>query len=165
MHWCWVTAHLYDQQIFLRVIALTQGCCQAVLQSSTEQWEQHSAQSSAAVHWCWVTAHLYDQQIFLGVIAVTQGCCQAVLQSSTEQWEQHSAQSSAAVHWCWVTAHLYDQQIFLGVIAVTQGLLKLFCRAALSSGKSILPKAVLQCIGVGSLHTCMISKSSWVQMQ
>ena len=40
-NWCWVTAHLYDQQIFIGVIAVTQGCCQAVLQSSTEQWEVH----------------------------------------------------------------------------------------------------------------------------
>ena len=109
MHWCWGTAHLYDQQIFIGAIAVTQGCCQAVLQSSTEQWEEHFAQGSAAVHWCWNTAHLYDQQIFMGAIAVTQGCCQAVLQSSTEERGVHFAQGSAAVHWWWVTA----QQIFI----------------------------------------------------
>ena len=129
------------------VIAVTQGYCEAVLQSSTEQLEQHFAKNSVAVHWCWITAHLYDQQIFTGANAVTQGCCQAVLQSSTEQWEQHFAQGSAAVHYCWVTAHMY-------------------CQAAMKSSTEqwvcILPKPVLQCIGVGSLHTCMISKSSWV---
>ena len=103
----------------------------------SEQWEQHFAQGSAAVHWCCITAHLYDQQIFIGVIALTQGCCQAVSQSSTEQWGQHFAQGSAALHWWWVTA------------VVGQ-----------SSGNSILPEAVLQCIGVGSLHTCMITKPS-----
>jgi len=31
----------------------------------------------------------------------------------------------------------------------------LFCRVELSSGDRILPKAVLQCIGVGSLLSCM----------
>ena len=82
VHWWWVTAQLYGQQIFMGVIAVTQGCCQAVLHSNTEQLEQHFAQGSAAVHWWWVTAHLYDQQIFTGVIAVTQGCCQAVVKSN-----------------------------------------------------------------------------------
>ena len=36
----------------------------------------------------------------------------------------------------------------------------LLCRAALSSGDCILPWTVLQCTGVGSLHTCMNSKST-----
>ena len=91
-----------------------------VLQSSTEQWEMHFAQTSAAVHWWWVPAHLYEQQISIGVTAVTQACCRPVLQSRTEQWELHFAQTSAAVHWYWVTAHLYEHQIFIGVIAATQ---------------------------------------------
>ncbi len=34
----------------------------------------------------------------------------------------------------------------------------LFCRAALNSAKCILPWTELQCIGAGSLHTCMKSK-------
>ncbi len=33
----------------------------------------------------------------------------------------------------------------------------LFCRAALSSGECTLPKPVLQCLGGGSLHTCIKS--------
>jgi len=36
----------------------------------------------------------------------------------------------------------------------------LSCRAALDSGECILPKPVLQCIGAGSLHTCMIQVCS-----
>ncbi len=86
VRWCWVTAHLYEQQIFIGVIAVTQACCEPVLQSSTGQCGMHFAKTSAAVHWCWVTAHLYEQQNFIGVIAVTQACCEPVLQSSTGQW-------------------------------------------------------------------------------
>jgi len=51
----------------------------------------------------------------------------------------HLASISAAVHW-WVDAH--------------------FCKAALSSGVCILPEAILQYIGGGSLHTCVKSISS-----
>jgi len=54
------------------VIAVTQACCQAVLQSSTEQCKMHFAQTSAAVHFC----RLYEEQISIGVIAVTQACCE-----------------------------------------------------------------------------------------
>ena len=111
VHWCWVTAHLYEEQIFIGVFAVTQGCCQPVLHSSTDQWALHFATSSAAVHWWWVTAHLCEEQISIGVFAVTQGCCQPVLHSNTDQWALHFAKTSAAVHWCWVTAHLYECMI------------------------------------------------------
>ncbi len=86
VHGCWVTAHLYEQQTFTGVIAVTQACCEPVVQSSTGQWSLHSAQASAAVHWCWVTVQLHEQQTFIGVIAVTQACCEPVVQSSTGQW-------------------------------------------------------------------------------
>ncbi len=66
--WC-VTAHLYEEQIFIDVIAVIQACCKPVLQSSSEQWGMHFALNSVAVHWCWVTAHLYAEQISIGVIA------------------------------------------------------------------------------------------------
>ena len=79
------------------VTAVTEACCQAVLQSGTEQWGMRFALTSVAVHMCWVTADLYGQQIFIGVIAVTQGCCQAVLQSSTEQWGMQVALTSGAI--------------------------------------------------------------------
>ena len=72
VHWCWVTAHLYEQQTFIGVFTVTHACCETVLQSSTGHWGMHSAEASAAVPWCWVTAHLYEQQTFIGVFTVTQ---------------------------------------------------------------------------------------------
>ena len=36
VHWCWVTAHLYEEQISISVTAVTH-CCEPVLQDSTEQ--------------------------------------------------------------------------------------------------------------------------------
>jgi len=82
--WCWVTAHLYKEQISIGVIALTQTCCEPVLHSSTEQWGKHFAKTRVAEHWCRVTAHLYEEQISIGVIALTQTCCGPVLHSSTD---------------------------------------------------------------------------------
>ena len=71
VHWCWVTAHLYEEQISIAVFAVTQACCEPVLQSSPEQWGMLFAKNSVALHWCWVTAHLYEEQISMGVIALT----------------------------------------------------------------------------------------------
>ncbi len=34
--WCWVTAHLYEEQISIDVLAVIQACCKPVLQSSPE---------------------------------------------------------------------------------------------------------------------------------
>ena len=84
MPWCWVTAGLYEDLLFIRVIAVAQACCEPMLQSSTEQWGMHSALSCDAMPWCWVTADLYAQQIVIGVLAVVQACCEPLLQSSTE---------------------------------------------------------------------------------
>ena len=69
VHCCWLTAHLYEEQISIGVIAVTQTCCEPVLQSSTEQWGMHFAQISAAVHSSWLTAHLYKGQVSTGAIA------------------------------------------------------------------------------------------------
>ena len=99
-----VTAHLYEEQISVGVIAVTQVSCEPVLQSSTEQWGMQFALPSAAVHCYWVTAHLYEEQISVGVIAVTQVSCEPVLQSSTEQWGMQFALPSAAVHF-WLSLH------------------------------------------------------------
>ena len=85
VHVCWLTAHLCEEQISIGVFAVTQVCCEPVLQSTTEQWGMHFALTSAAVHFCWLTAHLYEEQISIGVFAVTQVCCEPVLQSITEQ--------------------------------------------------------------------------------
>jgi len=37
MHWWWVLAHLYEEQTFIGVFALTQVCYQPVLQSDSVQ--------------------------------------------------------------------------------------------------------------------------------
>ena len=87
MHLSWLTAHLYEEQFSIGAIAVTQACCEPVLQSTTEQWGMHSAQTSAAVHLNCLTAHLYKEKISIGATAVTQACCEPVLQSTTEQWE------------------------------------------------------------------------------
>ena len=88
---------------------MTQGCCQPVSQSSTEQWGICFALTCAAVHWSLIIAHLYEDQISIGVFAVTQGCCQPVSQSSTEQWGICFALTCAAVHWSLIIAHLYEE--------------------------------------------------------
>ena len=35
VHWCWVTVHLYEQQMSTGVIAVTQACSKPVLQKNT----------------------------------------------------------------------------------------------------------------------------------
>ena len=91
MHWCCITAHLHEEQISICVTAVAQACCEAVLQSSPEQWGSYFALTSAAVHWCCITAHLHEEQISIGVTAVAQACCEPVLQSSPEQWGSYFA--------------------------------------------------------------------------
>jgi len=78
VHWCCITAHMYEEQISIGVTAVEQSCCEPVLQSSTEQWESCSALTSAAVHKCCISAHLYEEQISIGITAVAQGCCDLV---------------------------------------------------------------------------------------
>ena len=118
---CWVTAHLYQQQISIGVFAVAQACCQLVLHSSTEQGAIVQEQCGTALllgHCTPVpTANLprcICSKSWQGAIA--QACCQ--LDSSTEQGA--IAKSSVALHCCWVTAHLYQQQISLSVFAVAQ---------------------------------------------
>ena len=69
------------------------------------------------------------------------------------------AMNSAAVHWVFISADLYEQQILLVVTAVSEAAITLFCTAALSSGKCMLPRIALQCIGFASLQTLTNSKS------
>ena len=71
--------------ISIGVIAVTQACCEASLQSSTEQQGSCFALTSAAVHWSCITAHLYEWQISIGVIAVAQTSCESSLQSSIDK--------------------------------------------------------------------------------
>ena len=37
VHFCWLTAHLYEEQISIGVAAVTQACYEPALQSTTEQ--------------------------------------------------------------------------------------------------------------------------------
>jgi hypothetical protein len=63
---CFVAGSLYtlnEEQIPIGVIAVTQACCEPVVQSTTDQWGLHFAQTSAALHFCWFTAHLNEEQI------------------------------------------------------------------------------------------------------
>ena len=62
VHWCWVTARLYEQQTFIGATAVTQCYCEPVLLISSDQWGKHFTKTSVAVHWCWVTAQLYEHQ-------------------------------------------------------------------------------------------------------
>ena len=65
-----LTAHLYEEQISIGVIAVAQACCEPVLQSNTEQQGSYIALTSAAVHWSCITAHLCEGQISTGLIEV-----------------------------------------------------------------------------------------------
>ncbi len=103
-------------KIFMGVVAVGQGCCEASLQSNTEQCQSYSVLTSAAVHWSCINALLDEEQISIGVVAVAQGCCEPVLQSNTEQWESYCALSSDAVHWSCINAHLDEEQISTGVV-------------------------------------------------
>ena len=65
LHLSWLTAHLYEEQISIGAVAVTQACCEPVLQSTSEQWGMHFAQTSVALDLSWLTAHLYEEQICL----------------------------------------------------------------------------------------------------
>ena len=87
-HVCWVTAHLYEEQMSTGTFAVTRACCQPVSPRNFKQSGMHSALTSAAVHWCWVTAHLYEEQMSIGIFAVTRASCQPVLQYITGSEER-----------------------------------------------------------------------------
>ena len=85
MYVSWPTAHLYGEQISIGVDAVTQNCCEPVLQSTTEQGGMHFALISAAKHLSCLSAHLYEEHISIGAFAVTQACSEPVEQGYTEQ--------------------------------------------------------------------------------
>ncbi len=70
VHWWWVTAHLYEEQISIGGVAVTQACCEPDLQSTTEQWGMHFAQTcrlhfvlnSVSLHTCMKS---YFSQVYL----------------------------------------------------------------------------------------------------
>ena len=65
LHWCWVIAHMCEQQVISGVIPVTQGCCPPALHSCPEQWELHFAKNSTCMNS--KCPHKY-----------LQGCCQPV---------------------------------------------------------------------------------------
>ena len=85
VHWVRIIADLDEQEILIGVTAVSQSCCQPVLQSSLEQWGVRFAKNSAAVHWVCITADQYERESFIGVTAVSQGCHQPDLHSNIEQ--------------------------------------------------------------------------------
>ena len=130
VHWCWVTAHLHEERISAGVFAVTQACCEPVIQSSTGRLGIHLIPSRAAEHWCWVTADLYEEPIILGAFAVTQACCQPVLQSSTGHMRMHLILNSA---------DLYEQPKSTGVIAVTQACCQPVLQSSIAVGTASWP--------------------------
>ena len=85
VHFVCIIADLDEQEILIGVTAMSQSCCQPVLQSSLEQWGVRFAKNSAAVHWVCITADQYERESFIGVTAVSQGCHQPDLHSNIEQ--------------------------------------------------------------------------------
>jgi len=77
-------------------IAVAQGCCEPVLQSSTEQQGSCFALTSVAMNWFCITLHLYEQQIFIGVVAAAQSCCEPVSQSNAELLGSYFARNNAS---------------------------------------------------------------------
>ena len=130
------------------------------MQSSTQQQGSYFALTSAAVHWSCITAHLYEGQMSTSVIAVAQGCREASLQRSTEQQASYIAKTSAALHWSCITAQPYEQQTFIGVTALAQACREPFLQSRTEQWGLHFAQGRLQCIGVGSLLSCMKSKPS-----
>ena len=81
MQWCWVTAQLYEQQIFKGVFALTQACWQPVVHTTALISEV--CIMSKKVLQCNDVAQLYEQQIFIGQrhTACCEPVCSATLNS------------------------------------------------------------------------------------
>ncbi len=97
---------------------------------------------------CWVNAHLYEDQIPTGDNTLTKPCYRHVLHSSSEQWvwlPRAKLQCTGAG-----SLHSHEDQILTDEITPAQPCCGYVCHLA-----CILPKAVVQCPGVESLHTCM----------
>ena len=71
VHFCWVTAYLYDEFIFTGVTTMTHCLLSACFAEQHEQSGMHFALNRAAVHLSWVTTHLYEELISIGVTVET----------------------------------------------------------------------------------------------
>ncbi len=95
VHWCWVTAHLYEPQIFIDGIAMTQACCEPVLQSWFSQCIPYCSVllckpgSQQALYHC---SYTYEYLPF------TQVCSEPTsMHCNTVQGKMHSPLLSATV--------------------------------------------------------------------
>ena len=64
VRWCWVTADLCVEQVFMAEIAVTEACCQLFLQSRIEPETLFPVVETCAVHQCWAFAHTEPVEIF-----------------------------------------------------------------------------------------------------
>ena len=133
VQWCWCIQHLYEEAISIGVIAVTQGSCEPVLQSTAEQWEMHFAQISAAVQWLWCIQHLYEDAI--SIIAVTEDCCEQTRLTSASVTEQQGCRQHAHRGHLWCCSddllqrHVQLQNL-IGVNAATDKADLSFCDRA-----------------------------------
>ena len=152
VHFCWLTAYLYEDQISTGVIAVTHKPVVSLFCLAALKCGKYICPSSIAVHFCWLTAYLYEDQ---------------------------NLHRCVAVHFCWLTAHMYEEQISTGVIAFllahcipvrrsnlyrcdcsdTQACCEPVLPSSTEQWEVHLPRPALQCISVGSLQTCMKIKS------
>ena len=160
VHFCWLTAHMYEDQISTGVIAVTHNPAVCLFCLAALNGGKCICPSSIAVHFCWLTAYLYEDQISIGVIAVTHKpvvylFCLAALNSGKCICPYQHCSAFLLAHCMPVrrsNLHRCD-------CSDTQPC----CEPVLPSSTEMweihLPRPAFQCISVGSLHTCMKSKS------
>ena len=157
LHWCRTTAHLYEDQISLRVFAVSQACCQPILHSSSEDciWPKAVWHCTGVgpPHTCMKTKSPYVYlQCHKRAVCL---CCTAALSSdhcNVPKAVWHCT-GVGPLHTCMKTKSPY---VYL---QCHKPAVSLFCTAALSSDHCNLPKAVWHCTGVGPTHTCMKTNS------
>ena len=151
VHWCWVTAHLYVEQIS---IALIQHCCKSVLQCTAElvltkicsSLLKAALQNRLTASPCHCIFVLFIQ---ICSDAKPMHCCTGIVTTCIPHCLKNRLTASPC-H-CKYTyedllftqvcsdAHLYAEQISTGVTALTVPAVSLFCTAQLNSRKCILP--------------------------
>ena len=62
VHQCWAAADMSERQACIGATAVTPGCCQLSLQSSSEPESMFPVLGKPAVHLCWAFADLYVRQ-------------------------------------------------------------------------------------------------------
>ena len=163
VHFCWLTACLYEDQISIGVIAVTHNpavslFCLAALNSGKCICPDQHCSAFLLAHCTPVrrsNLHRCD-------CSDTQACCEPVLPSSTEMWEIHLPIQHCSA---FLLAHCIPvrRSNLHRCVAVThKPVVSLFCLAALNSGKCICPDQhcsaflLAHCIPVrrSNLHRC-----------